>query len=156
MKRRIMCIVLAIVSLHVCSWGNMFEWYPGGTWFQAAAPPLVLTLVQQELSEKQKKTSLSYPNPIYLSAGNQQPTLFYWLEKDEDIVIYIYNSIGMNLGTKHILRGTEGGKGLHMNEVMLGPGEFNLYHLTPGVYFYIIYTNNKNKCLYTGKIGVQP
>ena len=155
MSRLFLIISLALLSTHISAWNNSFEWYPGSTWFQSI-PSLVVTIVEEELSYKHKKKSLSYPNPIFLSAGNQQPTLFYWLDNDQDITIYIYNSTGIHLGTKHISRGLEGAKGMNMNEVVLGLLEFNLYNITPGVYYYVIYGRNQDKYLYMGKIGVQP
>ena len=90
-----------------------------------------------------------------MSAGNQIPMLFYWLEREQNIRIHIYNLVGTLLCVKRITRGKEGGKGNHMNHVLLAP-EFNLYTITPGVYYYLIFGEETSTFLYKGKIGVQP
>lgn len=151
-------IILSIIlcfTYSINTFSQEVNWYPGSTWFQPMPDPS-LVYSTQVLSDEQKKQSMSYPNPIFLSQGNQQPILFYWLEEAQNIDIYIYNSYGNLLGKKQISQNQVGAQSGMMNQVKLGPSELNLYNITPGVYFYVIYSKDQKKVLYKGKIGVQP
>lgn len=91
-----------------------------------------------------------FPNPFRFS---DNPQFGYWLSKDMDIQIRIYDMRAHEVYRKDFISGTSGGA-KDYNRVYLSREEFHRVGLSSGVYFFLII--NQGKVLGKGKFVVKP
>ncbi len=96
---------------------------------------------------------LNYPNPFRLATGTE---LGYYLTKNLEITLRIYDMRGRMILENTFPAGSEGGKGAQLgyNRVSLTRSSFNNQDLSSGVYFYFIIYNSA--ILSRGKMAIIP
>ncbi|RAP32937.1 hypothetical protein DID80_08385 [Candidatus Marinamargulisbacteria bacterium SCGC AAA071-K20] len=108
--------------------------------------------VQASIKSSVTGKLLNYPNPCRFNT--EGTTIGYYLSKDMDITLDIFDAVGNKLLSKTYDATENGGSGSQYNEIVLSTSDFNGASLSAGIYFY--YLLNEGDILAKSKLAVIP